>query len=476
MRSAGGRRSLGIGMAAAAIWIAAASPARAVSCTVGVDTGLTQDRLPSACAHFPVLGGDATGPIATGPDGRVWLVAGDSGTPSLVAADRAGAMQTVTLGAGEPPSAITGGPDGNVWYARAGAIGRVTPAGEVTEFPAPGIQPTGIVTGPDGALWFPGETGAGAFIGRITTGGSMSFGGLAGAGVTETHGITVGTDRALWIAAGARLARVSPDGGISSVAAGSGRRADGGVTTASDGSLWYSSRSGGVGRVSSSGSVSVFSLTASATDIVRGPGSSVLWATTGLGVFRISSQSFSSAGPPGARCGGQNPAACLTRFPAVALGASGQFNSRATPGALTVGRDGNVWYSEGPYLGRVLPFRGVFPCYARVSRSSGFGCGRTESKTAPVTQGGSAYLRSSCPRLTFRFCQGTVTLRVGRRVIASARYVLGGYDNPKVRVPLPRSFVRKLRSGARSVRATYVSRDQGGLTRTNSGTWKLRLG
>ena len=34
------------------------------------------------------------------------------------------------------------------------AVGRITTAGVLTEFPVAGAQPNGIVTGPDGNLWF----------------------------------------------------------------------------------------------------------------------------------------------------------------------------------------------------------------------------------------------------------------------------------------------------------------------------------
>jgi len=61
------------------------------------------------------------------------------------------------------------GPDGNLWFTEYASdqIGRMTPAGVVTEFPLPaGSAPYGIVVGPDGNLWF-AETGSNK-IGRMT--------------------------------------------------------------------------------------------------------------------------------------------------------------------------------------------------------------------------------------------------------------------------------------------------------------------
>ncbi|HEX9304299.1 MAG TPA: hypothetical protein VGA31_07600, partial [Thermoanaerobaculia bacterium] len=68
---------------------------------------------------------------------------------------------------------ITTGPDGNLWFIEGNAIGRITTAGVVTEFPMPTPQsyPTRIVAGPDGALWFTesGFANGSPKIGRITT-------------------------------------------------------------------------------------------------------------------------------------------------------------------------------------------------------------------------------------------------------------------------------------------------------------------
>ena len=67
------------------------------------------------------------------------------------------------------PWAITPGPDGSLWFTeRTGnKIGRITPAGVITEFPIPtaNSQPYNIVTGPDGNLWFTEYVGK---IGRIS--------------------------------------------------------------------------------------------------------------------------------------------------------------------------------------------------------------------------------------------------------------------------------------------------------------------
>lgn len=78
------------------------------------------------------------------------------------------------------PQGIAAGPDGNVWFTEefGGRIGRITPAGVITEFPIGrpvpgcdpdiepcGVRPGGIAAGPDGNLWFTEYNGG--RIGRV---------------------------------------------------------------------------------------------------------------------------------------------------------------------------------------------------------------------------------------------------------------------------------------------------------------------
>jgi streptogramin lyase len=53
-------------------------------------------------------------------------------------------------------ASITTGRDGNLWFIEPGKIGRITSAGQISEFPmpTPSSNPGGITTGPDDALWF----------------------------------------------------------------------------------------------------------------------------------------------------------------------------------------------------------------------------------------------------------------------------------------------------------------------------------
>ena len=64
------------------------------------------------------------------------------------------------------------GTHGNLWFTGGNSIGRITPSGQITEFPVPTNNsiPEGIAAGPDGNLWFTETSNVGNKIGRITPG------------------------------------------------------------------------------------------------------------------------------------------------------------------------------------------------------------------------------------------------------------------------------------------------------------------
>jgi virginiamycin B lyase len=495
---------------AAVAAIALPAPAHAQVCTLGYDSNLNVDRAPSLCSFYSLSGAQAGFPITSGPDGRLWFFVRDHGALYAAKMTTGGQLDRFALPAGTTPNAITAGPDGALWYAGDGRIGRLDTGGNVTEFPVPALRATGIAPGPDGALW----VAAGSTAVRVTPQGDVSVVPLDGparivpagslsrainaAASTvigtydrggESHGITAGRDGAMWIAAGSRLARVSSSGEVTRVPLPGRLPADGGITTAADGTIWFSSggaRFGGAGSAAgryepSSGSLRSFDLDGRAVDIVRGPGSANVWISTATDsgrmnwIARLSTQSFSTAKPRQWSCAGQTPAACWFHIPATPLGDKRLFNTHARPGGVTVGPDGNIWYTEGGRIGRILTFRGAMPCYERVSRAHNFGCGRNVNHAAKVTHSGYAYLRTSCPYLTFRVCQGDVVLRtLGGRFIGRSVYIIAHYDNPRVRTPVPHWMLDQVkRHGRVLVEATYTSQDMGGLKRVNRGTWYL---
>src|SRR5262249_24043310 len=133
------------------------------------------------------------GDLTVGPDGDFWFAEGSApgGGGAIGRITPAGGIAEFPLPAGAVPgsSALTVGPDGDLWFAvqlpsagpgpGPGAIGRITPAGAITDFPLPtanSLPPGALTAGPDGNLWFaegPAPGGGGA-IGRITPAGGIA--------------------------------------------------------------------------------------------------------------------------------------------------------------------------------------------------------------------------------------------------------------------------------------------------------------
>jgi virginiamycin B lyase len=95
------------------------------------------------------------GPMAFGPDGRIYWVDHDGN--KVWRFDPGIGDTPVSFNVAGGPYAITAGPDGNVWFTEetVAKIGRLTPSGTLTEFPTPTIasHPMGI-TCAGGNLWY----------------------------------------------------------------------------------------------------------------------------------------------------------------------------------------------------------------------------------------------------------------------------------------------------------------------------------
>jgi virginiamycin B lyase len=122
------------------------------------------------------------------------------------------------------PRALAAGPDGNIWFSEfnAGKIGRMTLDGSVTEFTLPGADrgPGDITAGADGHMWFvelngraDSRTVDGNRVGRITMAGQVTEFPMPSATGSPVN-IAVGPDRNIWYTKGNKLGRVTPDGVI----------------------------------------------------------------------------------------------------------------------------------------------------------------------------------------------------------------------------------------------------------------------
>lgn len=120
-----------------------------------------------------VLGGNAVS-MAVGADHKFYI---GNESSRIVRVTTSGSATFFTIPSGDN-TAIGGmalGPDGNVWFAEFNHIGKVTPAGKITEFAYPtGInQYGGVAPGSDGNVWF-AQSSQNA-MGRITKTGTITM-------------------------------------------------------------------------------------------------------------------------------------------------------------------------------------------------------------------------------------------------------------------------------------------------------------
>jgi virginiamycin B lyase len=236
------------------------------------------------------------------------------------------------------PNIIVAGPDGALWFTDgAGNIGRVTIAGDITEFAVPTVDgfPQGIAAGPDGALWF-AETGG--KIGRITTDGTITE--FVVPTINSNPAIiTVGSDSALWFTESAPLAskigRISTDGVVSEFKVPTFEASPLYIAAGSDGALWFAENATNkIGRITTAGDFAEFTLSginSGPWGITAGP-DGALWFTAANNAGFIGRITITGA---------------ITEFPIP--------TAFAGPSAITVGPDGALWFLEsvGNNLGRI---------------------------------------------------------------------------------------------------------------------------
>jgi streptogramin lyase len=267
-----------------------------------------------------------------------------SGHALLTLSGGTGTITPFTTGITGDPTYITAGPDGALWFTERGhdRIGRITVGGTVTEYSAglsAGAEPYRITVGSDGALWFT-EIALNQ-VGRISTSGTITE---YSSGITElpgngTLGIAAGSDGALWFTEGFgnKLGRITTAGAISEYTLGSRVNENQGYIAAGpDHNLWFFFDDGPIGRMTTSGSLSVFGglpFNDDPANITAGPDGN-LWATDWNGT-RITQITTSGA---------------VTEF-------SAGITSGSRPWDIATGPDGNLWFTEfaGSHIGRITP-------------------------------------------------------------------------------------------------------------------------
>ena len=250
---------------------------------------------------------------------------------------------------------LAAGREGNVWFtcfletnpAFAGRprIGRVTPAGQVTEFggPLPKNEEAGeIVAAADGNLWFTLDSALRFVprkslppeIGRITPSGQVTTFPLPLGGQYGVGDLVAGPNGYLWFSGAGSLWQISPLGTIARLPTDLGQNNETTLAAGAEGNLWFArkpisgSGSGAIGRLTPTGELTEFG----ATIPDFAPTTLVPTADGGL-LFLY------GAGKAGIAVGRISPSGELTPALATVLGPG------KILGGAAIGADGNLWYS-----------------------------------------------------------------------------------------------------------------------------------
>ncbi|HEV2035447.1 MAG TPA: hypothetical protein VGU71_14855 [Candidatus Dormibacteraeota bacterium] len=244
--------------------------------------------------------------ITAGPDGNIWMTAnrGGQGSPDwILRISRTGDVTKFHAGTnagggfGTGPEGITAGPDGNIWFTEfwTGRIGRMTPAGVLTEFkiPTPDSNPRGITAGPDGNLWFTESSLNRPAIARIRPTGEIVeyplFGGSMDNQLNPTA-VVAGPDGNVWFTEKGNIGRITP-AGVITVFPLAGAGSPGGLVEGPDRNLWFTDwGANSVGRISPEGTIREFALPrrrSGLSGIAAGPDGRIWFAETD--VSRIAS-------------------------------------------------------------------------------------------------------------------------------------------------------------------------------------------
>jgi streptogramin lyase len=313
----------------------------------GSGVGLAQITPKGVITELPI---PSSGGVAKGPDGNIWVT--EDGKIAQFVLDGKAAYPNVHqfgVPGGMATVGITKGSDGNLWFTGDGNnIGRITPAGNVTEFPIPtGFGGAGPITlGHDGNVYF-AESEA-VQIGRITPKGLFSEFSLSVDNVNAVGGIAAGPDGNVYFFASSRsyeVGRITPSGQISFLSLHTGGPpASAPLTTGPDGNIWVA-LSGAIVRLTTAGATTVYSLPRPAGGFVLEGG---ITAGPDGNLWFTGNNATDGGATVTGFIGRITTKGVITEFP---LPTRDSF-----PGGITAGPDGNLYFTEtssGSGIGRI---------------------------------------------------------------------------------------------------------------------------
>lgn len=293
------------------------------------------------------------GELAVGPEGNMWFLQA-SGYPDGIPGwlERMEPNGTVTgtfdTGRSHEPVDLTAGTDGNVWfttraeYFQLGTIGRITPLGQIEEWMIPNLEESylgggrAIAAGADGSLWFtvstPNVEGK-AIIGRVTPMGNITeypvpSGGEGLPVVSEPVGIALGADGNMWFTDDGHdreghnlIGRITPTGSLSEFPIPTVGADPVAIALGSDGNMWFTEPGASkVARITPAGQITEFSAPSvggGLNGLVRGSDGN-MWFSGAVGVNWV------------------NPEGVVRTLPATVVGNGGH--------SLAAGVEGDIWF------------------------------------------------------------------------------------------------------------------------------------
>jgi streptogramin lyase len=231
--------------------------------------------------------------ITTGSDDR--LEFGESKQGALGEITPSGSYDSVPIdptgqNTSQGPDQITAAADGTLWFTEDGAeaIGELTTAGVFKQYQVSGAANGGIIgasmkgitIGSDGNIWFTNWGPFGDFIGKMTPSGQITEYPLASD--TSPVGIVGGPDGNLWfVAYGTNtIDQMSTSGTLlNQYSVPGGSLAD--ITVGSDGNLYFTEQTGQIGEITTSGVPTNFPVSTTVPTILGASGPQPLAITSG---------------------------------------------------------------------------------------------------------------------------------------------------------------------------------------------------
>jgi streptogramin lyase len=315
--------------------------------------------------------------ITKGPDGNLWFTEDDGISGEKTAIGRitpAGVVTEFSAGITQDahPGAITAGPDGNLWFAEAAGVGRITPQGVITEFTVgfsvnPAVR--GITAGPDGNIWF--TEGGTSRIGSITPDGQVTeladigYGTNLGEMITDPGGV-------IWFGMNNDVGKITPDGTIYIASQGPLFPDDGSpgaLTVGPDGNIWFTEDQPNIGMITPAGVAKEFP-----TGV-----SPYLYHLGGIATGNDGNLWFQVVD---GRMGRMTTAGQITFF-------NTGVPANVTPYRMTLGPDGAFWFTElnGHAIVRFMPSSTVTVQIVTFGAPSNVGIGQSETLNATASSG-----------------------------------------------------------------------------------------